>query len=396
MKRVRVLQLCVCGVVLLAGAITYGRIHNIRNNGYAAGQRTGVTASDSGRNSGSFALAPTSQSQPKIQAKGKGKSKIKKKRTTTEAQPARLEAWETTPLYSKIAGYVAKVHVDIGDEVTDLSKPLFTLSVPEMVVEEQQKLALVSLAKAQLEQARSAVEVARSKLETLTAKVKESQAGVTNALGSKRRWDAEFARLENLAKDGSVTKKLVDEARFQKDGADAALEAARAKVDSAKAALQEAKVAVKKTIADEKAAQASVFVATTNHRYTREMLRYLEVKPPYPGVIIDRNVDAGHFVQPSDAGKAKPFIVIAMTKKLRVVVEVPEFDAPFVRKGNHATIQVRFLGDKGIVKGKVSRTGFALNPRNSTLQVEIDIPNETGRFRPGMFAHATIELTESR
>jgi multidrug resistance efflux pump len=265
-----------------------------------------------------------------------------------------------------------------------------------MVVEEQQKLALESLARAQLEQAKAAVEFARSKLDTATAKVKEALAGVSNAQGGKKRWDAEFDRLEMLAKDGSVTKKLVDEARFQKDSADAALEAANAKVDSARAALQEAKVAVKRAAADEKAAVASLFVATTNHRYTKEMLRYLEVKPPFPGVIIERNVDAGHFVQPGDAGKAKPYIVIASTKTLRVVVEVPEFDAPFVRKGNDATVAVKFLGNKGIVKGKVSRTGFVLNPRNSTLQVEIDIPNETGRFRPGMYATATIELTESR
>jgi HlyD family secretion protein len=379
MKRVRVLQFGACGVLLLAGAIIYGRINRLRGAAVETGKPPKVAAK-----SDTLALAQTSQSKPRV----------KKTRSTT-SQPARLEAWETTPLYSKIAGYVSKVHVDVGDEVTDLTKPLFTLSVPEMVVEEQQKLALESLAKAQLEQARAAVEVARSKLETSTAKVKEAHAGVTNAQGSKRRWDAEYARMVSLAKDGSVTQKLVDESRFQKDGADAALEAAKAKVDSAKAALLEAKVAVKKTQADEKAAVASLFVATTNHRYTKEMLKYLEVKPPYVGVIIDRNVDTGHFVQPGDAGKAKPFILIAMVKKLRVVVEVPEMDAPFVRKGNKAVVKVPVLGDKGTVTAKVSRTAFALNPTNRTLQVEIDIPNETGRFRPGMYAKATIELTES-
>lgn len=389
MKRARVLQFSACGVILLAGAFTYGRIQRARSSEDSPSQpRVAATAAKVPRpTSDSFVLAQESQSKPG--------SKSKKKRTTT-SQPARLEAWETTPLYSKIAGYVANVHVDIGDEVTDVTKPLFTLAVPEMVVEEQQKLALESLAKAQLEQARAAVEVAKSKLETATAKVKESLATVTNATGAKRRWDAEFARMGNLAKDGSVTKKLVDEARYQKDSADAALEAAKAKVDSAKAALQEARVAVKRADADEKAAVASVFVATTNHKYTKEMLRYLEVRPPFPGVIIDRNVDTGHFVQPSDAGKAKPFIVIASIKKLRVVVEVPEMDAPFVRKGNPAAIKVPVLGDKGTVKATVSRTAFALNPRNRTLQVEVDIPNESGRFRPGMYATATIELTESR
>src|SRR3954452_725221 len=45
-------------------------------------------------------------------------------RTTT--QPARIEAFEQTPLYAKLAGYVKTLHVDIGDVVAT-GEPLVTL-----------------------------------------------------------------------------------------------------------------------------------------------------------------------------------------------------------------------------------------------------------------------------
>src|SRR5262249_50628231 len=32
-------------------------------------------------------------------------------------QPGQVEAFEETPLFAKVAGYVAKIHVDIGDHV---------------------------------------------------------------------------------------------------------------------------------------------------------------------------------------------------------------------------------------------------------------------------------------
>src|SRR5262245_45865 len=33
-------------------------------------------------------------------------------------QPGHVEAFEETPLYAKVAGYVAAIHVDIGDAIT--------------------------------------------------------------------------------------------------------------------------------------------------------------------------------------------------------------------------------------------------------------------------------------
>ena len=70
------------------------------------------------------------------------------------AQPGYIEALAETPLYAKLAGYVEKLNVDIGDRVTGprydsndrLVSPgqvLVELSIPELDEDLQQKKALV-------------------------------------------------------------------------------------------------------------------------------------------------------------------------------------------------------------------------------------------------------------
>src|SRR5262249_53382736 len=66
---------------------------------------------------------------------------VKPKRMTlqwTTQGPGYVQAYEQTPMYAKIAGYVKKWHVDIGDHVTE-GKTLAELWIPEMEVELKQK-----------------------------------------------------------------------------------------------------------------------------------------------------------------------------------------------------------------------------------------------------------------
>src|SRR2546421_8269301 len=60
----------------------------------------------------------------------------------TVDQPGTIEAFQQTPMFAKIAGYVDKVRVDIGDRVRK-DDILAELSVPEMVQELKRKQALV-------------------------------------------------------------------------------------------------------------------------------------------------------------------------------------------------------------------------------------------------------------
>lgn len=69
------------------------------------------------------------------------------------------------------------------------------------------------------------------------------------------------------------------------------------------------------------------------------------------------------------------------------VVGIPEMDAKYVTKGTPAVVRVQALGNEEF-PATVSRTAWALSSR--TLQAQIDIPNPTNRFVPGMYAFGKV------
>jgi RND family efflux transporter MFP subunit len=307
-------------------------------------------------------------------------------------QPGRIEAFEEAPLYSKLAGYVEAVLVDIGDSVTK-GDPLVKLSLPEMEDDVEQKSALVAQAEAEIRQAEAAVKAAQAALATATARVAQAKAGITRADGEYARAKAEHARMQQLAANGSVTQKLEAESLNQFRAAEAAQQEAAADVDSAEAALAEGEANVEKAEADQGAAAARLKVAQADLARAKTMLAYGEIKAPFDGVITMRNVDTGHYVQPA-AGGTKPLLTIARHDQVRVFVDVPEMEAPLVdggEQGDAATITVPSLAGRQFT-ANVKRTSWSLDSANRSLRVEIDLPNEGGLLRPGMYATVAILL----
>ncbi|MGA9924689.1 MAG: biotin/lipoyl-binding protein, partial [Isosphaeraceae bacterium] len=79
-------------------------------------------------------------------------------RRSTE-EPGQIEAYEVTPIYSKVSGYVQKWNTDIGAKVVK-GQVLAVLSVPELDAEAEQKMATVEETEAKLAQAKASEEVA--------------------------------------------------------------------------------------------------------------------------------------------------------------------------------------------------------------------------------------------
>lgn len=312
-------------------------------------------------------------------------------------QPGRIEAFEQTPLVPKVAGYVEEVFVDIGDEVAK-GDVLIKLDVPEMHDELEQQKAMVAQAEAEVKQAAAAVDAAKASVESYEARVEQAQAGIGRADGELQRWKDEHARLQELATgpNRSVTQRVVDETLNQFRAAEASKKEAEAGVTAAKAALAEAQANIQKAIADEVAAKARLGVAQANLARTQTMLGYTQIKAPFAGVITQRSVDTGHFVNPANGGSMKPLLVVARIDKVRIFVDVPEVEAPLVTAGESAdlaVLRVQSLGGKEF-DCKVTRTSWALDSTNRSLRTEIDIPNEDRLLRPGMYASVTILLDQ--
>jgi RND family efflux transporter MFP subunit len=322
----------------------------------------------------------------------------------SESSYAEAMPFEQTDIYAKASGYVEKIHVDIGDPVeppgpNDIGpailddeekqkslvrarKVIAELWIPEMVVERSQKVALVG-------QAQKAVLVAQAQVATAEAQIKEAEASKARAAANVIRWQKEYRRLFDLFNRKILDQQTLDEAEYQLASVLAAQKEVDAKVESAKAAKQEMEKKRDKAVADQE-------VAEKNLRYVETMLQYRFVTaPPYKGIVTKLNLHHGAFL--TLRSNEKPLFTIARTDKLRIVVDVPERDAPYLRLDeknpqNSTKVRIQFDALPNLPEREWPITKFApVLGEGKKVRVEIHVPNQDQIF-PEMYGHATVIL----
>lgn len=307
-------------------------------------------------------------------------------------QPGYLRPYEQAPIYTKIAGYVDAVNVDIGDHVKK-DQVLLKLWVPEVVEDLKVREARVHQAEADLVQAEQAARAAKFTQAAARAKVQETDAGILKAASDVERWRIEVDRGLQMKKGGTYDQQTVDEMNNQLRSSRAALDEARARRTSATATFDESGARYDKAEADVQVARARVAVARAEYSQWKAWLDYAELKAPFDGVVTLRNVHTGHFLQPSNSGStskaADPLFVLMRSDIMRVTVQVPELDAVLVKDGDRALVHFQALPGREVA-GTVTRFSWSLDERARTLRVEVHLKNPTEEFRPGMYANVTI------
>jgi RND family efflux transporter MFP subunit len=305
-------------------------------------------------------------------------------------QPGTIQAFESTPIYSRISGYVQKYNYNIGDRVK-AGDVLIDMWIPDYIEAHAEKVAAVHRATVQIDVAKSALRAAESKVRTALAQIESAKAGVKRAQASYTRWESEYKRLETL-----VTQRVLDvqvrdetyrqfeEAAAARDQAEAMVHETMADYDKAVADRDEARVNVE-------AAEADLSVAKAAESQAKVVVDYGKIKAPYDGVITQRNVSPGDYLEPGMGPRSLPLFILEQTDPVRVFVGVPELASHFITES--AKARINFQAIPGAMReGKVARSGFALNPFTRTLQTEIDIPNADGHLHPGWYATVTIAV----
>lgn len=314
-------------------------------------------------------------------------------------QPGVVMAFEETALYAKLPGFVGAVapdpdkkdrpphdrQIDIGSRVT-AGQVLATLAIPELEEEWAQKNALTKQAEAEIVQAQKAADAAKAEVAAAESLVVVADAGVDRAQAVYERWQKEVERIARLLGGGVGDSQTLDETKNQLKAAEAGRKEAAARVLSSQSMVKKAAADEAKATADIATAQAKLEVARAEVRRLDALRGYTTLKAPFDGVVTRRAVSTGDFVTGNE--KAGLFAVARMSP-VRVVVRVPEADAGLVAAGQEVRLAVQAVAGPEQV-GKVVRTSWALEPRSRTLRAEIDLPNEKGRLRPGMFVHAKL------
>ena len=132
-------------------------------------------------------------------------------------------------------------------------------------------------------------------------------------------------------------------------------------------------------------ATANTAAAEANVRRLQQLESFKHVYSPISGVITRRNTDVGALITAGSSGTGKELFDVAQVDPLRVFVNVPQTNAPSIRTGLPAYIELReYPGQK--FSGKVGRTADSIDPATRTLLTEIDVPNPYGRLLPGSYA----------
>jgi RND family efflux transporter MFP subunit len=238
-------------------------------------------------------------------------------------------------IFSRVDGYIAKLHVDKGDFV-------------------RANRLLVEIDHTDYQHA---VNQAKANLAAAKARVVEQEAVVRNA-------KLAFDRMQTLISDQFISRQDLDNAEVNFDAARAAQESLQAQVNQMGVALAQAE---------------------TN-------LAYSYIRAPFAGYIAERNLDTGSYVSSATASTStmsRGIMSLHDIDTVRVLIEVVERDVPLVKIGQKANLRAEAYPGQ-IFEGTVTRIVQAVNRATRTMTVEVDLPNRDRRLKGGMFARVEV------
>jgi multidrug efflux pump subunit AcrA (membrane-fusion protein) len=113
----------------------------------------------------------------------------------------------------------------------------------------------------------------------------------------------------------------------------------------------------------------------------------LELKAPIDGVIVERKNAVGELVE-----KANAIYTISDPTDLWVLAEIKEVDIGAVKVGQDAGFTVLAYPSETF-HGKVVRIANQVEADSRTVEARIEVNNDDGRLKPGMFADVEITTT---
>lgn len=104
---------------------------------------------------------------------------------------------------------------------------------------------------------------------------------------------------------------------------------------------------------------------------------------PVSGVVTARNFDVG------DMASGYPVLVVEQIRPVKIMINVSESLFSKIKRGMKVYVTLDAYGDEKFA-GRIARIYPTINNTTRTFQVEVSIPNNDERIRPGMFARVTL------
>ena len=264
---------------------------------------------------------------------------------------AEFRPFQEIEVMAKVAGYVKRINVDVGDHVHE-GQLLALIEVPEMADDQARAQSMLS---------RSQAEVARAKDE------------LERAESAHRIAHLSFTRLSEVAKQraGLIAQQEIDDAQSKDLQTEAQVNAAKSSIA---------------------AAEQQVQVSTADVQKLKTLFEYTRVTAPFAGVVTKRYADTGSMIQAgiSSSTQVMPVVKLSENTLLRLIFPVPESAVPTVHVGQQVEVRVPTLNRS--FPGRVARFSDKVSSATRTMDTEVDVPNPNLVLIPGMYAEVSLTL----
>jgi len=127
---------------------------------------------------------------------------------------------------------------------------------------------------------------------------------------------------------------------------------------------------------------------------TQKLDSITTVRAPIGGIITQRQIGLGQFINSTAAGASNPIYTIGNLSTVWLIANVREVDAPLMQVG--LPVEVHVLAFPGrVFRAKISWVAPSIDPNTHRLSVRADVENPDRELKPGMFANFSIITGEA-
>jgi multidrug efflux pump subunit AcrA (membrane-fusion protein) len=156
-------------------------------------------------------------------------------------------------------------------------------------------------------------------------------------------------------------------------------------LDDAQAVLNSKQASYDSALQTARNFRADIDVADAAMKLADRQLRDAIIRAPFSGAVQKRLVSVGELVKVQ-----MPVMAIVRVDPLRVLGEIPERMAPWIKIGQPVVLRVDAFPDRTFA-ATVARISPAVNTQTRTFAFEATTPNAGGVLKPGTFARVHIE-----
>jgi RND family efflux transporter MFP subunit len=155
-------------------------------------------------------------------------------------------------------------------------------------------------------------------------------------------------------------------------------------LDDAATALQSKRASYDLAVQNAKNLRAGIQASEASMKLADRQLRDTQIRAPFDGYVEKRLVNLGELVKTQ-----MPVMAVVRVDPLKVIAEIPEKMAPWIREGQPVELHVDAYPDRTFI-GKVSRISPAVSTATRAFPFEALVPNKDAVLKPGTFARVHI------